>query len=321
MAEFVKRHHLTVRLMVTDRCNLRCKHCYISAGEKNTEMDFDLARKIIDEVYEVAGERGSFSLMGGETMLYPKLLDTIKYIKSKGMMCTITTNGYMVIDDDIAGRLVDAELDVVSISVDGPPEFHEFIRNKNGIHEVVINSIEILKSHGIKMNVSVPVFKDTINFLDYLQKLSERFNVPLRFSRFVEVGRGKNLADNMLDKNGYKKLFDFCIKNNHMLQDPFFHIFKGQNRIGCSCGINVLYIITDGTVWPCWRMQLPLGNVKNQTLHEILQNPVIDDYQNRDKLTGSCGVCQYKYMCGGCRAVPYVLYGNYHGEDPQCPIV
>jgi radical SAM protein with 4Fe4S-binding SPASM domain len=170
------------------------------------------------------------------------------------------------------------------------------------------------------MNISVPVFQETITFLDYLQGLSDRFNVPLRFSRFVEVGRGKNLSDKMLDKEGYKKLFDFCRKNNHMLQDPFFYMYGRGNRIGCTCGVNIFYIITDGTVWPCWRMQISLGNIKDQPLSEIMMNPIIKDYQNREKLKGKCGACEYKYVCGGCRAVPYVLYGDYHGEDPQCPI-
>ena len=321
MADPDNKIPLTVRIMLTERCNLKCKHCYVSAGEKNNEMDFDLVKKIVDDVYDIAGDKGNFSLMGGETLLYSRLVDTVKYIKSKKMRCAVVTNGYMVINDDVVNRLVDAGLDVISISVDGPPEFHDFIRGEKGVHEEVMKSIEIIKRYNIRFVISVPVFKDTVNFLDYLQGLSERFGARLRFSRFLEVGRGRSLEGNMLDKEGYTKLFEFCLKNNHSLQDPFFYMFKTKESKGCECGVNVIYIISDGTVWPCWRMQIPLGNVRNQPLHEILKNPVIGDFQNRDKLKGKCGICKYKYRCGGCRAVPYVLYGDYHGEDPQCPIV
>ena len=86
MADSDNKTPLTLRIMLTEKCNLRCKHCYVTAGEKNIEMDFDLVKKIVDEAYEIAGDKGNFSLMGGETLLYSRLVDVIKYIKIKNMV-------------------------------------------------------------------------------------------------------------------------------------------------------------------------------------------------------------------------------------------
>jgi len=47
-------------------------------------------------------------------------------------------------------------------------------------------------------------------------------------------------------------------------------------------------------------------------------NPVFWDLRNRDKLKGHCGECEFKYVCGGCRARAYGYFGDYLAPDPGC---
>ena len=87
--------------------------------------------------------------------------------------------------------------------------------------------------------------------------------------------------------------------------------------VGCSAGINGISIRNDGTVTPCTLLYISCGNILNESLEEILNNDIMQKIKKRE-LSGKCGGCKYKMICGGCRACAYQLSGNPLAEDPEC---
>ena len=77
---------------------------------------------------EIATWEPIVSLFGGEPLLYPDILPLVREIKKRGLTCTIITNGGRL--EAYARELVEAGIDSIAISIDGPEEVHNRIRGK-----------------------------------------------------------------------------------------------------------------------------------------------------------------------------------------------
>jgi len=93
---------------------------------------------------------------------------------------------------------------------------------------------------------------------------------------------------------------------------------------GCAAGVSGLTILPDGTVTPCRRLPVPIGNVRTDSLREIWStSEVLNSLRDRSRYDGKCGTCNRWSACRGCRAIAYEFsraHGitNYLAEDPQC---
>ncbi len=88
---------------------------------------------------------------------------------------------------------------------------------------------------------------------------------------------------------------------------------------GCLAGTGVCFISHRGEVFPCGYLPVEAGNIHQQTFTEIWQDsPLFAELRDPDALEGKCGICQFKSLCGGCRARSYGLTGNYLAEEPFC---
>jgi MoaA/NifB/PqqE/SkfB family radical SAM enzyme len=141
-----------VQLRVTNLCNLRCKMCgqwgdtgiYRSDGFSASATDGEKERERIKELIganrqlslsdyvklldQIAAWKPIVSLFGGEPLLYPDILPLVREIKARGLTCTLITNGGRL--EPYARDLVEAGIDSICISLDGPPEVHNRIRGK-----------------------------------------------------------------------------------------------------------------------------------------------------------------------------------------------
>ncbi len=92
---------------------------------------------------------------------------------------------------------------------------------------------------------------------------------------------------------------------------------KGVNDGNGFCFVDHL-----GNVCPSGFLQIPAGNVRQQHVAEIYRNaPLFLDLRDPDKLTGKCGACEFKQVCGGSRGRAYGLTGDYLASDPTCAYV
>jgi radical SAM protein with 4Fe4S-binding SPASM domain len=87
---------------------------------------------------------------------------------------------------------------------------------------------------------------------------------------------------------------------------------------GCECGVFTLHIKSNGDVTPCPLNPAYLGNVKKHHLQKIwLNSPILNQYRSL-KYEGKCGKCNYKSICGGCRAKAFISSGSNITSDPTC---
>ena len=129
----------------TNFCNLKCMMCpHKDANRKRGYMDFELYKKIIDEIADVDKKVFVRPFNFGEPLLHPQLPDMVKYAKDKGIKKVgITTNG-LLLDETKSKELIDAKLDEIEVSFEGVnKEEYEKIRIKSN-YETVANNIKRL---------------------------------------------------------------------------------------------------------------------------------------------------------------------------------
>lgn len=113
---------------ITLKCNLACQHCGSRAGQARTkELSTDEALNLVKQLAEVGVKE--VNLIGGKAFMRPDWLEIASVITSVGMICGMTTGGFGI-TLDTAGKMKEAGIKVVSVSVDGLEATHDRLRGK-----------------------------------------------------------------------------------------------------------------------------------------------------------------------------------------------
>lgn len=182
---------------LTRRCNAHCVYCKYAKNDNdlNTGQIFE----IIDQLYAEGVEFISFT--GGEALLRQDIKEIIEYAKANDMFVKINTNGLI-----LSERINDvASVDLIHLSLDGVNERHDLARGA-GTYLKVIDAIEAVKKHNIKLIVNTVISKYNVNYLDDILKLCVQYNIKASF----QPSRVKVLGEDILnaaqpDPREYKK--------------------------------------------------------------------------------------------------------------------
>ncbi len=333
---------------LTEQCNLHCSHCY-QAGAAGSELTLPEIRDTLSEIFtmcsawqEAYGIAASpeFNITGGEPLLRRDLLTILEEITGKGHAVYLLTNG-ILIDQEAAGQLVDAGVRGVQVSLEGTEQVHDSIRGR-GSFQASLDGIGALLD--ARMPVTVNTTLSRINagvFFDLARQMSALGVPRLGYSRLVPSGRGAGLVAQMLETGEVRRLYDrvneFSVQGLEFVSgDPVGAQMRStaprctDDTVpcgGCAAGVSGITILADGTLVPCRRMPLPLGNVRSDSLREIWSSsPALEALRDRSRYGGRCGRCERWSDCRGCRAIAYAASqargeSDMLAEDPQCFIV
>lgn len=339
---------------MTTRCNLKCQHCYINAGEESrtNELTTHQAKKLLDDLVQMGVPLVLFS--GGEPFLRPDFDELVKYARSIGLRVSISTNGTLI-DKERAAFLADQEVSYVGVSLDAAhSELHDQFRCSAGAFDRALEGLKNCREQGLKTGVRITVTKKNYQDVPVLFNKVKNLGIP-RFCLYylVPTGRGKEIANLDLDDSERGEVFDFLF--NQALEEgpqPDIEIlttdgpFDGALLIerlkketstqvedlqklmtisgGCSAGEKIANIGPTGEVHPCqfWTHE-SLGNVTKTPFSQIWnnsENPLLEQLRSKEEnLEGKCGDCDYKSMCKGCRLRALHSNGNIWAPDPACP--
>jgi radical SAM protein with 4Fe4S-binding SPASM domain len=88
---------------------------------------------------------------------------------------------------------------------------------------------------------------------------------------------------------------------------------------GCLSGNGFCFVSHVGDVCGCGFLPLPVGNVRERGLSALYRDaPLFRAFRDPERLGGACGACEYKVICGGCRARAYAATGDPLAEEPDC---
>lgn len=267
-------------------------------------------------------------LAGGEPLLAPRLFEILSLIRGEGLPVRILTNGTLVGAAE-ARALAAAGVAIVQVSLDGLEETHDRLRGP-GAFGRALAGLRHLRAAGVSTTVAMCLSSANLADLDGVMALAAREADRFGFSRFVPCGRGGDRAATVLPAARLAEAFGAVQAAAGRFpglglprRDPLWNVFVGQRcpspyAAGCSAGQSGICVEADGTVYPCRRLPLPLGNAYETSLADLWDHPLMVRLRDRDRLRGRCGRCLIRWRCGGCRGVALAVTGDPFGADPQC---
>lgn len=340
---------------LTERCNLRCSQC--NQGRKLPgEMPLSDIQTVIEGITDTfhAWEDAygipftpTFNLTGGEPFVRDDLEQILGLVRRRYAAVFLLTNGTQV-DRNRARMLADLGIAGVQVSIEGPDDIHDSIRGA-GSFDRAVDGIDHLLDAGLKVTVNVALSKLNAQCMMKVVAFASHMGVQrIGFSRLAPCGRGCDLSIHMLSPVELRELFRTLLslefRNLEVVtHDPIAALLKQKGgakdrnrrkrdpqgrepllREGCAAGVSGITFLSDGTMLPCRRLGIPLGNLRVDSLHEVWAvSPVIEALRRRDRYPGRCGRCSRWENCRGCRAIAYAasaLQGrpDYLADDPQC---
>jgi AdoMet-dependent heme synthase len=334
-----------VQFHLTERCNLACRHCYQSG--QVSEMNYEeICGIIADAKTAIEGWANDYGMdvspslhfTGGEPLLRGDLFPILRYAWGCGFSTSLMSNGTLI-DAVTAKHLRRAQVRDIQVSLDGLEAAHEKLRG-SGSFQLALAGIRNLAGEGLEVHLNVTVSRLNVKQTEGLVALAEEIGVAsIAFSRLVPSGRGKKLVRHALTAEEVATLYNDLRQYRNSTKvivtsrDPLAAIADLNGDIpqteaaigGCAAGMFGVTIMADGTVMPCRRMNLPIGNIRTSSFRDIwADSPVLWHLRTRKDYHGGCEACRYWPVCRGCRAIALAFARtknteDYLGPDPQCP--
>lgn len=334
---------------LTARCNLRCVHCRAEAQE-----DFAAGELSTREILEVARgirEAGDpiVILTGGEPLVRPDFFEIAGECAKLFTRVALATNGTLI-DDGLAGRIVETGIQRVSISLDAArAETHDAFRGLEGSFDSALAGFDALKRAGASVQVNVTITRQNdAEIEDLLRLCLDRGADAFHIFMLVPVGCGAQISDEVrLSPSEFESRLVWLFEKSVELADriqikatcapQYFRIMREVSREkgiplpdaghgmhattrGCLAGSAVCFISRTGDVQPCGYLPVRAGNVRESRFGDIWRDSeVFASLRDPNALTGKCGVCGYRTVCMGCRARAFAETGDYLAEEPDCP--
>ncbi len=330
---------------LTRSCNLACVHCRASAerGPYPGELTTDECLRVMDEIASFS--KPVIILTGGEPLLRPDIFDLAKYGTTQGLRMVMATNGTLF-TEGIVQKMKASGIQRISISLDGPDaETHDAFRRVKGSFEGSLKGIEMAKKGGLEFQINTTITQANLRLIPEILNLAVGLGaVAHHIFLLVPTGRGKGLKDQEISALDYEKtlhwFYDQIDKVPLQLKATcaphYYRIVRQQSKKegkklasresgldamtrGCLGGTSFCFISHVGQVQPCGYLELDCGNVRKKSFQEIwAQSEIFQRLRNTDGYQGKCGRCEFRKVCGGCRARAYEVSGDYMAEEPYC---
>ena len=277
---------------VTDRCNLRCRHCYLGdAG--STDLDPGILEALLDGFDDMGGLR--LMITGGEPLLYPGFPALNEALAGRSFRPVLITNGTLLRGEDIASL----NFKEIQFSVDGLEEGHDYMRGR-GSFSRVMESLRAALDAGIDVSVATVIHARNLGELEVLgNTLSEMGVSAWNLEYPVVSGRLEENPDLMLQPEEAA---------------PHFELEWGwgahEGAPGYACGAHLAAVEPGGRLVKCGYYREISGGSLDKGLRQAWRD------LPKMRLEGECAACELLADCGGgCRYRAQTTTGA-SGPDP-----
>jgi len=317
-----------------ERCNLRCRHCYQKNFEFREFEESKLLRitDILEHTLKKWEKSGRISLTGGEPLLRKDLLlKLLQFFETSDVFywISILTNGTLV-DKSIADQMKGfSKLQEIQVSLDGACAVsHDRLRGK-GSFDKAVEGLKLLKREGFNISIMFTLHKQNREEALKIIQLAEDLGVDfLTIERMVPFGQ-EDIKNFYLEPNELKEIYEAVYRKKVEIEKkgrlkirvsrPLWGLIEKNIGGFCPAGFSSLAVLHDGTVLPCRRLEIPIGNILDDGLFKIwYTSEVLWKLRNKNLLGGKCRTCEMLGNCGGCRAIAHALINDFNAQDPQC---
>jgi heme b synthase len=334
----------------TRACDLACRHCRAVAQPHPDprQLTTDEAFRLVDDI-AAFGEPVIFILTGGDPMKREDITEVAARATAAGLRVVMSPSGTQVTPASVT-RLKQAGVQRISVSLDGSTAaLHDGFRRVPGAFEEAVRSLAYAREGGLPFQINTTVTRHNRDDLAAMLRRTIELGA-VTWDVFMLVPTGRGTVEMEIAPEEYEETLQFirqvsqtapiqvkmtCAPHYKRVQHqarrrrdglpagaggraPGGHAAGGGSR-GCMAGFGFCFVSHIGEVGGCGYLPLLAGNVRERPLPEIYRDsPLFKSIRDPNLLQGRCGICEYRMVCGGCRARALSATGNYLEEEPFC---
>jgi len=333
---------LLLQWHITERCDLRCVHCYQEtyAGDELGFRELLVILKQFKELLSIwncqtreTPIRAHITITGGEPFVRRDFFDLLEvfYAHRENFSFAILSNGTHI-DAEIAYRLQALGVSFVQVSVEGTQSTHDQIRGM-GNYKRTIAAIKHLVRADVRTLISFTAHHANFREFSDVAKLGRRLGVDRVWAdRFIpQGGNGSTFPTQALTSDETRELFQIMEKARTNAERAWFNrteiamhrslqfLVGGGRPYHCTAGDSLITVMPNGDLYPCRRMPIRVGNLLEKPLHQLYYCDLFERLRNPDCLDDDCRNCFYAKLCrGGLKCLSYAVTGDPFHADPGC---
>ncbi len=327
---------------MTEKCNLRCKHCYTESKYLENELSTSEIFDVIDQyakltrLWDIPKKSNILTISGGEPFVRKDIFEILERAcrYKKFLLPTVMTNG-VLINENVVKKLKKIGIYSVQVSIDGMEETHDKIRGK-GSFKKAVGALGMLSGKIPHLSASLVLSKENFGEIGEVAELCRGLGVDaLRVPRLVPIGRSKESKKIIFTPRETREMYDKIHDINERLEKKgsklrltigsegsLWSIEKKDfpNYEFCSIGYHVIIVAPNGDVLPCRRLPIKVGNIREKSLFEVFySSEKLWSIRNVNNINDTCKKCRHFDRCrSGARCVAYGYFKNEFAPDPQC---
>jgi radical SAM protein len=349
------RAPFTIAWEVTRACAFSCVHCRADAQHRRDprELSTEEGHALIDRFAAFGSPILVFT--GGDPMMRKDLFDLIEYADHAGLRCSLTPTATALPTVARLRRAQEAGVRRIALSLDAPtPEVHDDFRKVRGSWERTMAILRNAHEIGLSAQINTTVTTHNVDLLeDMVRFVREVGAVQWSVFFLVPMGRGQELS--MISPEQHERVLtwlyelslagDFDVKATAApmyrriamqrrvesrtrqagdVAGAGFSFHDGLNRPvqGVNDGRGFLFVSHLGEITPSGFLPIVTGNVRTDDVVDVYRNhPLFRRLRDPAELTGKCGACEFREVCGGQRGRAYAVTGDPLASDPACAYV
>ena len=311
--DFSKRLHQAVvrnripvggSIDLTNRCNLRCVHCYINDSKSQDELNTGELTGILDEIADEGCLWMLFS--GGEPLLRKDFRDIYLHAKKRGFLINLFTNATLI-TEDIADYLADWRPFAVEVSLYGlSEETYASVTGVKGAFERCMQGIEMMRERDIPLRLKSMILTLNKHELEGMIEFARERDVEFRYDTNIHAR-----VDGSDDPNRYRLepmeviKMDYADKRRIKALRQFVDYaskakLNKKHVFHCGGGLNSFHIGADGLLYLCMMYRKQGYNLRKGSFADGW-NDFIPGIRYRE-IEGEyrCSQCEHFFLCGQC---------------------
>ncbi|MBN2585799.1 MAG: radical SAM protein [Candidatus Fermentibacteraceae bacterium] len=299
----------------TSSCNLKCVHCYIAGEDRN---DSQLSLEQLKDITDQLADAGCLWLLitGGEPLFRKDFHDIYRYVRERGIIPVLFTNGTLV-TDETADFLASFPPYLTEISIYGASkETYEGVTRVPGSYEMAFRGIERLLDRGLRLFLKTMAMKSNLHEVEAMAAIAADYGVPFRFDTLLNkgldgqehpLGQRITVEETLALEAGN----DQRRKGWLDLAERFSAPHQGGDLIYmCGAGTSTFHIDPAGRLSVCILSRQESYDLLSGTFLEGWDSflpKVISRKWSRDV---PCRTCRLKSVCGQCPGWGYLEHGD-----------
>ncbi len=331
---------------VTLACDLACKHCRASAQELPApgELSTEQAKSLIDQIAAFP-RKPSLVFTGGDPLKRPDLCELIRHAEAAGLSMALTPSATPLATFEAFEQVHQAGIRRLGISLDGvDAATHDAFRGVSGSFDRTMQMLDYARRLHLGVQVNTTITRRNVAQIDALADLLRSQQIAM-WSVFFLVPVGRGIEEERIQPEEYETVFErlwhharhqpYAVKTTEAPHYRRFVLERGGNPLagpedsaaphshraplGVWDGRGIMFVSHIGEIYPAGFLPVCCGRFPQDSVIDAYQkHPVFLALRDPDRFKGRCGICEYRYVCGGSRARAYAVTGDYLEAEPDC---